>query len=443
MNNTLNNSTQEGEHLLLSTKEKFLLSTMCAVAVFAFAEHSVILIVATISKTLRRKPFVVSILLLSLSDLLLSLGLFLYSCINLASLRQIWICGLSFFLLHLGLVLSLVHTLSICTERYLCTRTIQIETFSVRKRQALAVISTGICSLILGIPYLFTVRSATVLPCKAKTLFEENRSYALAPARCIIFLVWICTVIIYALTAKNFRRSLRRTNRLRRGHSKRNNRFRAAQMNHGNTSLSCSSTGQIKTGTKSVKTITLGRNSKEHLGDIHAVTNVPDDITVKNNGRAGGAFLSELERTVQTGESSVGRNIRFVVSGGKSRDNITGIDKIGEHSVEHSTTRPELLPIKFIDAESSSRSVGLGRQIKSRPSPPLPELKAFRIVSVVFIVFIVTMTPQSVAGVAMIVFPFSQTVDWFCNALAVSSILTNPLMHAFLLEDFRKILRCK
>ncbi|XP_069142174.1 uncharacterized protein [Argopecten irradians] len=289
MNNTLNNNTRERELLALSTTHIFLLWTLCVVAVFAIVQHSVILFLTTKSKTLRKKPFVVSILLLSMSDLLQSLGLFLVSCIHLAALRQAWICGLSYLLQQLGLVLSLVHTLFICTEQYFCTRPIQMETFSVRKRQALAAISTGICSPILGMPYLFTVRSANVLPCKAVTLFQENKSYALAPVRSITFLIWICMVITYALTAKNLRYSLRRTDRLRGGHSQQINRIRVAEMHHGNTSLPCSSTGQTNIGTKadvSVKPKTQKWYSNEHLNENN--TNAPDDIIVKTNvGRTG------------------------------------------------------------------------------------------------------------------------------------------------------------
>ncbi|XP_069142176.1 uncharacterized protein [Argopecten irradians] len=413
---------------------------VCVVAVVAVAEHSAILLLTIISKTLRRKPFVVSILLLSMSDLLLSLGLFLVSCIHLAALRQIWICGLSYFLQQLGLVLSLVHTLCICTERYLCTRPIHMETFSVRKRQTLAVISTLICSMILGIPYIFTVRSATVLLCNAVNLFQENKSYALAPARSIILLIWICTVIIYALTIKNFRRALRRTDRLRGRYSRQDNRFRASEMHHGNTSLPCSSTGKTNIGTKvdvSVKPKMQKWYSNDHLNENN--TNALNDIIVKSDFGSHGA-LSKSKCTAQAGEPDFGQNIRYVTRGEAKREITTDMDGIGNQSVEHDT---EIFPSKSINTESSSRSVNLWRQIKSRSSPPLPELKAFRIVSVVFIVFIVTMTPQSVVGFVMIVYPFSQAVEWFCNVLAISSILTNPIMHAFLLEDFRKILRCK
>ncbi|XP_069142177.1 uncharacterized protein [Argopecten irradians] len=439
MNSTLNNSTAEDGLWSLSTKETFILWTLCVVSVFAVAEHFAILLLTTLNKTLRQKPFAVSILLLSSSDILLSLALVLFSFINLTSLRQTWICALSYFVLQLGFVSSLVHTLVICTERYLCTRPFRMRIFSVRKRQMLTVINTGICSLILGIPYLFTVRTATVVPCRPLTLFRENVSYALAPSRVIIFLIWICTVIIYVVTFKNFRR---RKDRLRGGNSKQNNIFRVKDI-HQQTmgvSTSCSNPGFTDIVTRvnrSDKTKTQSRTSNEHVEDNETATQMKGDNYGQN-----AAFFSEPERRVQPGGSRE-LHIQDVEREEKRRENTSDMDGIRNLSVEPNTIPPEPLSSKFSDTESSSRSVGLDRQIKSRSSSSIPEVKAFRIVSVVFIVFIVTMTPQSVSGLVLIAFPFSEKIDWVCVILAISSILTNPIMHAFLLKDFRKILRCK
>ncbi|XP_069122442.1 alpha-2C adrenergic receptor-like [Argopecten irradians] len=223
MNNTLRNSTPKNEPFSLTINQSVTLWSLGVGAVFAIAEHSTILLMTCRSKTLRQKPFVVSILLLSCSDILLSLALLLYSLINLASLRQTWICGSLCFLPQLGLTSSLVHTLVICIERYLSTRPIQMRAFSVGKRQLLTVISMGICSVILGIPYLFTVKEATVvLPCKITTLFQKNRPYALVPVRSISLLIWICTVIVYGATAKNIRNAQRRTEQLRGNSTHRN-----------------------------------------------------------------------------------------------------------------------------------------------------------------------------------------------------------------------------
>ncbi|XP_069134296.1 uncharacterized protein [Argopecten irradians] len=212
---TISNSTQEHEPVSSSTKQYELLWAVCIIAVFAIVEHSVILLLTSLDKTLRQKPFIVSILLLSTSDVLLSFALLIFLFVNLVSLRQTWICGLTNFLLQLGWVSSLVHTLVICTERYLATRPIQMGFFTLRKRQILTIISMGICSVILGIPYLFTVKEATIVSCTRINLFQDNWPYVYIPGRALSILIWMCTAIFYILTVNNLVRALRRSDWLR------------------------------------------------------------------------------------------------------------------------------------------------------------------------------------------------------------------------------------
>ncbi|XP_069122443.1 uncharacterized protein [Argopecten irradians] len=447
MNNTLRNSTPNNEPLSLTINQSVALWSISVGAVFAIAEHSTILLLTCMSKTLRQKPFVVSILLLSYSDILLGLALLLSSLINLASLRQTWLCGSLCFLQQLGLILSLVHTLVICIERYLSTRPIQMRTFSVGKRQLLTVISMGICSLILGIPYLFTVKEATVvLPCTTVTLFQKNRLYTVMPVRSLSFLIWICTVIVYGATAKNIRNAQRRTEQLR-GYSTHRNGINAERIHqkYGNGRIAHMSpltrdADDIGAST-STETNKPGLNSKSNFGDQCIAKSSSGNIIIKSDFGTRGTLLTISENRIQNDEKNVAYT-QNATGVNKRKECTIETDQIENISAKQNIIRPKPSTDISNDTDSCFKSVRFQRQTNSKLPPPAPEMKAFRIVSVVFLVFLITMTPQCVAGLVMIFFPVSQKVDFTFNLLAVSSIVTNPFMYAFLLKDFRKILRC-
>ncbi|XP_069122642.1 uncharacterized protein [Argopecten irradians] len=444
MNNTLRNSTPNNEPLSLTINQSVALWSISVGAVFAIAEHSTILLLTCMSKTLRQKPFVVSILLLSYSDILLGLALLLSSLINLASLRQTCLCGSLCFLQQLGLISSLVHTLVICIERYLSTRPIQMRAFSVGKRQLLTVISMGICSLILGIPYLFTVKEATVaLPCTTVTLFQKNRLYTVMPVRSLSFLIWICTVIVHGATAKNIRNAQRRTEQLRGNSTHRNGinaerihqKYGNGRIRNAHISPSTKDADDIGAST-STETNKPRHNSKVNFGDQLTTKPSSGNIIIKSDFGTRGTLLTISENRIQNDE----KNVAYT-------QNATGVNKrkectIETDQIENTSAKQNITRSKPYHTDSSFKSVRFQRQTNSKLPPPAPEMKAFRIVSVVFLVFLITMTPQCVAGLVMIFFPVSQKVDFTFNLLAVSSIVTNPFMYAFLLKDFRKILRC-
>ncbi|XP_060085202.1 uncharacterized protein LOC132564562 [Ylistrum balloti] len=209
-NQSNTNSTTTLEPNSIPLVHYIMLWTLCSVAIIAFAEHFAIILFAYVNKTLRQKSYIIAVLFLSSSDILLAMALFHFSLIRLLQLKQIWICGLAYFLIQLGFVTSLVHTLIICTERYMCMRPIPTKVMSLRKRQSLTLVSIFICSLILGTPYLFSRRQSTIKICLLTSIFGNNLSYALIPVRSIIFFLWICTIIVYVITANNFCKNVRR-----------------------------------------------------------------------------------------------------------------------------------------------------------------------------------------------------------------------------------------
>ncbi|XP_033727847.1 uncharacterized protein LOC117317157 [Pecten maximus] len=453
MDNIHNNGSLTTEQNSLSLLQSIMVWTLCSVSVIAFTEHFVILLLTCVNKTLRQKPYIVSILLLSSSDILLSFALFLFSLITLVPLQQTWICGFAYFLIQLGFVTSLVHTLIICTERYLCSRPIPIEALSLRKRQALTLINMGICSLILGIPYLFAVKEPMVKTCVVLSIFRDNLPYALVPVRSITFLIWISTIVIYVITAKNFRNAVRRTGRLECSYCDVENRdtkdVKSAdniQSDSDASRQSGSMTGLTSNRDQSSTEIEKQkRNSKDEVKVRDAFTKQSEEKTVISTS----SF--EPESNIQTDRKNDNRaahaHFMVVKAEGAKTENKTIEDNININEIE--TFQASLdnaagyMSDKSANACTCACSVRFPRRKHSKSYSQVPT-EAFRTVSVVFVVFLISMTPQSVVGPIMIAFPMSETVEFGCAILAISSILTNPFMFAFLLKDFRRVVMgCK
>ncbi|XP_069108311.1 5-hydroxytryptamine receptor-like [Argopecten irradians] len=447
MINTSSNGTQDNEPPALTSYQSLIVWTTCTVAIFGIAEHFLILLMTIFNKSLRKKPFMVSILLLSSSDVLLGVALFFRSLISIASLRQAWICGLTIFIIHLGLVSSLVHTLVICVDRYQSLKPVPMEVLSVRKRQMLTVIIIVICSLFLAIPYPFTVKQSTVAPCSIATLFQENQSYVLAPVRSIALLAWICTVIMYIGTARNFRKVRRRTDTLKKGQIMRVKRLHdtATQRHCGNTTMSCSTSYSHDAGASldaSNRTQRRRRNSKgkldESIAEMKSLYNVSvrEDCSVSDS-----TILSLRELRLQTIEKCTGSsNSKVINYENRQREVTPHFAQIEKHSSKKN--KRQTSPTGLSETPSSSRYLSFHRR-QTHHSRVTPEVKAFRIVSVVFVVFLITMTPQFIIGFVKLMYPVSKYMEYFCNFLAVSSIVTNPFMYAFVLKEFRRALRCK
>ncbi|XP_069122233.1 uncharacterized protein [Argopecten irradians] len=397
------------------------------ISVIAFAEHFAIILIVFGNKSLRKKPFVVSILLLSCSDILSSLSMLLISLIGLASLRQTWICGLTYFLLQLGMVTSLVNTLTICIERYLSTKPTPSQAFSLRKREIITFGSMGMCSVVFGIPYLFTVKKEKIESCAVASLFGENMPFATAPVKSIILLIWVSTIVVYGITAKNFKKIMNRTNFLKRSHPK----TKLMDCKDMKATSSKSSDLEPVVWLASTKV----NNKQNNLINVKEVNECRGNKI--NNWLPKRNMLSSERHTHSK------PRVQFIAEPGTSRQTEDTIDISPIKIISLQQNIHGISPEGATHLPAGTRSVKLGKCGKSDSIAQSQAKEAFRIVSVIFIVFVLSMTAQSVVGFLMIFLPMSDTVLFACGMLASTTVLTNSVMYAFLLKDFRKVLRCK
>ncbi|XP_069106711.1 uncharacterized protein [Argopecten irradians] len=421
-------NSSDTEQNTLSSLHYTMSWTLFSVSTVAFMEHFLILLLTCMNKSLRKRPYVLSVLLLSSSDILLSFALFLMSLIILVPLQQTWVCGFAYFLTQLGFVTSLAHTLIICTERYLCSRPVPMKVFSLRKRQVLTLMMMLTCSLILGVPYLFTVKESTVRPCLLLTLYQDRLAYALVPVRSMTFTIWSITIGIYVITIKNFRGVRRTTARVDRNVIVHN--YTSPKAVKWSNNDEC----YFDQGFPSGSTADISNVGESNISYIKvkssSVTSTDHPIVRQSQ---------ETQLTTLTHDVRLPYNDRNTTnnSGIQSRSN-------GKDANHGQTTQVnKSSSVTFDNAGPSGVSPYTFQGSVIRPSNTKPHshatVEAFWVVSVVFVVFLVSMTPQAVVGLVMLFHPLSHTVEFGCAILALSSIMTNPIIFLVLLKDFRRV----
>ncbi|XP_069115870.1 uncharacterized protein [Argopecten irradians] len=408
-----------------SPKERILsvaFTMLAVISTISFAEHCIVMLIVCVNKTLRAKPTVMSILLLSLSDIFLSVSLFLRSLNGQVPLHQTWMCGMTYFLIQLGFVTSGINTLTICIERYLCTKPIPSQPLSLRKRISITLISLGISSFIFGIPYLFTVKTTTIPICSVFSLFEENTSYAIAPVRSTLFLLWLGTIVVYAKTAKSFRRFMKVGLGLK----------KKSLMKGTTTRQIVVPDSQIVLPSCSTKATITVKGAKEHMDftDIDATT-VAKNLQVITTSKTEVGERQHYRNTSNCQFIETSSTIKLITK--QKNDEIEAVETL---PVEDGDPKP--IPATNKSSVSRGTSKGFGKQSQAQPKVA----NAFRILSVVFVVFLISMTGQCVFGLVMLVLPMPVVVEIVCGVLSTTTVFTNPIMYALILKDFRKILKC-
>lgn len=89
------------------------------------------------------------------------------------------------------------------------------------------------------------------------------------------------------------------------------------------------------------------------------------------------------------------------------------------------------IPIETVPVRQSRTSKSISHSKSSAA-------EAFRIVSVVFVVFVISMTARMV-GIFLLFIHVPKSIRFGCGVLAITAVITNQFMYAFLLRDFRNM----
>lgn len=103
-----------------------------------------------------------------------------------------------------------------------------------------------------------------------------------------------------------------------------------------------------------------------------------------------------------------------------------------KHPDKNNENTIDVTPIETVPVRQSRASKSISHSKSSAA-------EAFRIVSVVFVVFVIAMTAQSMVGIFLLFIHVPKSIRFGCGVLAITAVITDLFMYAFLLRDFRNM----